>query len=96
MAPSEPAAGNGANNMTSSDLMGTLMANATYMNSPQSSDQHSRCMTQCRAQEAALVACVESIRDAGRDESKSAGNACLGPAVMAWTECCATANNSDN
>jgi len=88
----------------SSPLIETLVENAKYM--PQEDDasgsgQPSKCEVECQPQQAALVACMNSIRD-DRENNRSDtddngnANACLAPSVAAWTECCTLANANGN
>jgi hypothetical protein len=66
-------------------LMGQFVENAKYM--PQEGDKEvSACQLECKEQQTAVVACVDSIREEGKT------SACLAPAVQAWTKCCTEAN----
>mmetsp|Transcript_17900 Transcript_17900/g.26809 ORF Transcript_17900/g.26809 Transcript_17900/m.26809 type:complete len:93 (-) Transcript_17900:467-745(-) len=60
----------------------------------------SACELKCQAEQAALVSCMESLRQQQQRQNQNeegssigSGNQCLGPAVTSWTECCASANS---
>ena len=79
-------------------LTETLIENAKYIPNVDEGDtrkEPSACEIECQAQQSALVACMEVIRDQNQDQpSQSSGNShCLAPSVAAWTECCTKANN---
>ena len=71
------------------------------------SKEQSPCEAQCQAQQAALTACMTSIRDARemafhqtKDDSDESpvdiskiDTSCLAPSIASWTECCSKANN---
>lgn len=68
-----------------SPLMEQFVENAKYM--PQEGEKEvSACQLECTVQQKSVVACVDSIRENGES------NACLLPAVEAWTKCCTEAN----
>ena len=81
-----------------SPLIDTLVENSKYM--PQNDDTSSKptkCETECELQQAALVKCMNFIRDtketdAAASSNSSADNSCLGPSISAWTECCTKAS----
>jgi hypothetical protein len=80
-------------------LIETLVENTKYMPDADGdgTGQPSKCEVECQLPQAALVACMDSIREAKEREgfdtdSDGNVNACLGPSVSAWTECCAAAN----
>lgn len=83
-----------------SSVIQTLVENAKYMpqnndNDNDSSESGSACESKCQTQQAGIVSCMSSIRDArekGNDSNDT--NACLAPSVAAWTECCARANDA--
>lgn len=81
---------------SSPSLIETLIENSKYISSNEVNEP-SACETRCQTQQAALVSCMESIRQQQHhnNEESPAGerNKCLSPAVAAWTECCANANN---
>ena len=90
-------------------LMEMLAANSQVVGAAKPGDaSNSQCAKQCQSQQAAIVACIDSIR-AARESSSGAAAAtaaeesgpthtagkvdCLAPAVAAWTKCCSDANN---
>ena len=86
--------------------MTTLVANAQIVRGDNSSSS-SACERQCRNEQAAIVACIDGIREARASVDASASNMtdpldlahssgkveCLAPVVAAWTKCCSDANN---
>lgn len=81
----------------SPSIIDTLVDNAKYI--PDAVDARnekglSPCEVKCKEQQAALVACMESIRQLSEDLKKTSANPeCLAPSVAAWTECCSKANS---
>lgn len=80
-------------------LIETLVENTKYMPDADGggTGQPSKCEVECQLPQAALVACMDSIRQAkeksGSDTDANGNvNACLAPSVSAWTECCTLAN----
>jgi len=83
----------------SSSVIETLVENAKYMPQEEGdgNGQASACETQCQPQQAALVACMNSIRDSkesGSSVDENETNACLAPSIAAWTGCCSEAEAS--
>ena len=84
---------------SSPSLIETLTDDSNHITSDDvrtQTDEPSTCEIECQLQQAALVTCMESIRQHQQsDEESSNGNInkCLGPAVASWTECCANANS---
>jgi len=71
-------------------LQDQFAENAKYM--PQEGDKEvSACQLECGEQQKAVVTCVDSIRENG-----GSSNACLAPAVQAWTKCCTEANMAED
>ena len=92
----------------SNALMEMLAANAQVVGAAKPGDaSNSQCAKQCQSQQAAIVACIDSIRAARESSSGAAAAAaeesdpthtagkvdCLAPVVAAWTKCCSDANN---
>jgi hypothetical protein len=82
-------------------LIETLVENTKYMPdaSGSGSGQPSKCEVECQSPQAALVACMDSIREArddNRPDTDGNVNACLAPSVAAWTECCTLANAKED
>lgn len=85
--------------------MEMLAANAQVVGAAKPGDaSNSQCAKQCQSQQAAIVSCIDSIRDAREsnsaapteesDPTHAAGKVgCLPPVVAAWTKCCSDANN---
>lgn len=69
-------------------MIETLVENAKYIQQDELNGP-SACEIECKDQQAALVACMETIRS---NPEESAPKTCLAPVVAAWTECCAKAN----
>lgn len=74
--------------------METLVENAKYVETHQSS---SKCELECKPQQSELVSCMASIQNAREqaadgDLNEKEMNSCLAPAVAAWTACCSKAN----
>lgn len=61
--------------------METLVDNARYVGD----EKPSPCQLQCKPFQTTIASCLESTRATG-------DNACLAPAVQAWTKCCREAN----
>eukprot|EP00566_Odontella_aurita_P024087 CAMPEP_0113541820 /NCGR_PEP_ID=MMETSP0015_2-20120614/9256_1 /TAXON_ID=2838 /ORGANISM="Odontella" /LENGTH=107 /DNA_ID=CAMNT_0000441793 /DNA_START=99 /DNA_END=422 /DNA_ORIENTATION=- /assembly_acc=CAM_ASM_000160 len=85
------------------DLMEALVRNAelVQVGGPSPSPSPSPCEVQCRAQQDAIVRCVETIRKSREQDSDGSPGPpaslpveCLSPAVSAWTSCCADANEN--
>jgi hypothetical protein len=82
-------------------LIDTLVENAKYMPSPEDANagkEPSACELKCQAQQAALVSCMETIRQQNEESDSSSAksndaNKCLAPSVAAWTDCCSKANH---
>mmetsp|Transcript_4089 Transcript_4089/g.7850 ORF Transcript_4089/g.7850 Transcript_4089/m.7850 type:complete len:90 (+) Transcript_4089:4447-4716(+) len=78
-----------------------LRNNAKYVYSSTGSSSQSLCEVKCQEQQAALVGCMNSLRQQA-EESNLSGvvtkdddgmkNSCLSSSVAAWTECCSKAN----
>ncbi len=78
-------------------LIDTLIDNAKYIPNAQAFEEPSPCELKCKAQQTALVACMETIRqtnDSNSDQTKVDSH-CLVSSVSAWTECCSKANNGN-
>ena len=88
----------------SPSLMETLMTNAQYI---PTDNKPSKCEEKCQLEQAALISCVNSIRDASvlpqydHDSDKASqsnstdvkDSSCLRPVVASWTDCCTKVNN---
>lgn len=80
-------------------LFDTLVENAKYMpadevnNGNPQKEESSACELKCKEQQAALVSCMESIRQGNEENQQSVNKQCLLPSVAAWTDCCSKANN---
>ena len=85
-------------NDASPSIIDTLIDNAKYIPDPEAAGEGgtSACEVKCREQQAALVSCMESIRQQNEDSTSTTKSKCLAPAVSSWTECCAKANNEDS
>lgn len=91
----------------SPSLMETLKTNAQYI---PTDNKPSKCEEMCRLEQAALVSCVNSIRDASvspqqdhhpNEASQTSSidrkdSSCLRPVVASWTDCCTRVNNTQD
>lgn len=82
-------------------------SSASQLQDPDGSSSHSLCEVKCQQQQAALVDCMNSLRqeaDQSRPTSSDVvvtkehgqmNKSCLSSSVAAWTECCSKANLHD-